>query len=85
MIHWNPSCTAMESWEPKQGWNAMFSERDKIQATNLYFFLKKKVLPVMAENMAQMILFQQIYHLTYSEEQEAMLRKVMQPILQATA
>ena len=74
----------MESWEPKQGWNAIFSERDKIQATNLYFFLKKKgVLPIMAENMVHMILFQQIYHLSYSEEQEAILRKAMQPIQQA--
>jgi hypothetical protein len=30
MLFWSPSATQIESFEPKAGWNAAFSEKDKI-------------------------------------------------------
>jgi predicted adenine nucleotide alpha hydrolase (AANH) superfamily ATPase len=80
MIHWNPLCDQLEEWVPKGGWNAMFSEQQKIQGTSLFFFFKNKkgFKENAAEIMVQMVLFKQIYPgLQYSEEQEKQLRRAL--------
>jgi hypothetical protein len=33
----------MEEWEPVGGWNASFSEQDRIQSTNLFFFFQEAI------------------------------------------
>lgn len=83
MIHWNPSCATWEEWVPKGGWNAIFSERQQIQGTNLFFFFKKKGFKDnVAEIMTHMVLFKQTYPgLQYSTEQEKMLKKALQPVI----
>jgi hypothetical protein len=63
-------------WEPKAGWNVMFSEQHRIEGADLFFFLKNKkgFSDKAAKIMVQMSLFKQIYPgLRYSKEQEAML------------
>jgi predicted adenine nucleotide alpha hydrolase (AANH) superfamily ATPase len=83
MIYWSPTNTEIESWEPKSGWNSVFSEKDKIQYTNLFFFFKNKkgLKENIAEILAQMVLYKQKYNgLKYSDEQEAILKDALTPI-----
>ena len=44
MFYWTPLSNRMEEWEPVGGWNASFSEQDRIQSTNLFFFFKKRII-----------------------------------------
>jgi hypothetical protein len=58
------------------GWNSVFSEKDKIQCTNLFFFFKNKkgFNDIKSESLAQMVIYKQKYNgLKYSDEQETML------------
>lgn len=71
----------MEEWEPVGGWNASFSEQERIQSTNLFFFFKKKYAEKVALTLAIMTIFKQKYHgLQYSEDQESLLLKARLPI-----
>jgi hypothetical protein len=81
-MYWNPAGDRMEEWQPIGGWNASFSEQDKIQLTNLFFFLKNKkgCNTPKAEIMAHMVVFKQKYKLKYSEEQERQIREVLLPV-----
>lgn len=83
MFHWSPTVSEVESWEPYGGWNSSFSEKDKIQFTNLFFFLKNKkgFKESLATAIAQMVVYKQKYPgLKYSEEQEAILQNALKPI-----
>lgn len=83
MLFWSPTATKIESFEPKAGWNAAFSDKDKIAYTNLFFFLKNKkgFTDTLAETYAQMILFKQKYpHLKYNEEQEQLLKEAVRTV-----
>ena len=71
----------MEEWEPVGGWNASFSEQERIQSTNLFFFFKKRYAEKVASSLAIMVIFKQKYHgLQYSEDQEALLLQARRPI-----
>jgi hypothetical protein len=83
MRHWSPTISETESWEPQSGWNSSFSEKDKIQCTNLFFFFKNKkgFKENIATALAQMVVYKQKYTgLKYSEEQEALLENALKPI-----
>ncbi len=83
MLYWSAANTETETWEPKSKWNSVFSEKDKIQCTNLFFFFKNKkgFKENMAETLAQMVIYKQKYNgLTYSYEQESMLQEALRPI-----
>ena len=72
--------SVLEKWEPKGGWNAIFSEQHQIQGTSLFFFFKNKkgFKDNVAEMMVHMILFKQVYPgLQYGKEQEAMLKRAL--------
>ena len=75
------------SWTPVGGWNASDSEMDRIQGAALFFFFQKKgCRDAVAQRLVQMVLFKQRYHgLRYSEEQEAMLQRMIQPIIHSEA
>jgi len=77
------SQVVLENWEPKGGWNAIFSEQHQNQGTSLFFFFKNKkgFKENVAEMMVQMILFKQVYPgLQYGKEQEAMLKRALTPM-----
>jgi hypothetical protein len=83
MLYWTPSSTVTESWEPLSGWNSSFSEKDKLQCTNLFFFFKNKkgFKENVAEMLAQMVLYKQKYNgMKYSEEQESILQNALMPV-----
>ncbi len=83
MLYWSPNSTNIESFEPKMGWNAAFSEKDKIAYTNLFFFLKNKkgFTDTLAENYTQMILFKQKYpQLKYNDEQEFQIKEALRTV-----
>ena len=83
MLFWTATSSEVESWEPRGKWNSTFSEKDKIQCTNLFFFFKNKkgFKESMAEVLAQIIIYKQKNNgLRYSDEQEAMLEEAMTPI-----
>lgn len=83
MNYWTPAAKSWEKYTPIATWNASFSDKDKIQYSQLVGFLmnKKGLKSSIANNMAQMIVFKRKYHgLQYSEEQEEKLRKVLQPV-----
>ena len=83
MFYWNPSVNETESWEPICGWNSSFSEKEKLQCTNLFFFFKNKkgFKENIAESLAQMVIFKQKYTgLEYSKEQEYLLQSALKPI-----
>lgn len=83
MIYWTPACKEISSWQPQSGWNSSFSEKDKIQCTNLFFFFKNKkgFNDNVSQILAQMVIFKQKYHgLKYSEEQENMLLEALKPV-----
>ena len=81
MFYWTPLSNGMEEWEPVGGWNASFSEQERIQSTNLFFFFKKRYAEKVASSLAIMVIFKQKYHgLQYSEDQEALLLQARRPI-----
>ena len=76
MLYWSPTSTDTYLWTPLGGWNSAFSEKDKIQCINLFFFFKNKkgFNHVIAENLSQMVIYKQKFNgLKYSDEQETML------------
>lgn len=79
MFHWSPFSTKIESWTPREGWNAAFSEKDRMQGTALFFFFKNKGYTEAASStLVQMALYQKKYHgLRYSEEQEAVMKRAL--------
>ena len=52
----------MEEWEPVGGWNASFSEQERIQSTNLFFFFKKRYVEKIASTLAIMTIFKQSFY-----------------------
>jgi len=56
---------------PKGGWNPSFTDRDKVEYTELFIYCKQFHTSIIADIMAQMIIYKKKYHLKYSEEQEA--------------
>jgi hypothetical protein len=83
MLYWNPQVSETVSWKPISGWNSSFSEKEKLQCTNLFFFLKNKkgFKDNIAEMLAQMVIFKQKYNgLQYSQEQESILQSALKPI-----
>jgi predicted adenine nucleotide alpha hydrolase (AANH) superfamily ATPase len=83
MIYWTPANKETKSVTPLSGWSSSFSEKDKIQYTNLFFFFKNKkgFKENIAEMMAQMVLYKQKYAgMKYSDEQEAMLEEALKPV-----
>ena len=83
MIFWSPNNSETTTWEPQGGWNSCFSEKDKIQCTNLFFFFKTKkgFKENMATIFAQMVIYKQKYNgLKYSDEQESMLQDALKPV-----
>lgn len=83
MIYWSPTSTNTYSWTPLGGWNNVFSEKDKIQCINLFFFFKNKkgFNDILADNLAQMVIYKQKYNmLKYSDEQESILVKALKSV-----
>lgn len=83
MMFWSPTLNKAESWMPVSGWNSAFSEQDKIQCTNLFFFFKYKkgFNDRKAEILAQMVIYKQKYSgMKYSEEQEAQLTEALKTV-----
>jgi hypothetical protein len=83
MIYWSPTTLDTYSWTPTGGWNSTFSEKDKIQCTNLFFFFKNKkgFKENMAETLAQMVIYKHKYPgMKYSTEQELQLQDALKPI-----
>jgi hypothetical protein len=83
MLYWTPSVSEPIEWQPKGGWNTSFSEKDKIQCINLFFFFKnnKGFKDGPAEMLSQMVIYKQKYHgMKYSKEQEAILSEALKPI-----
>jgi hypothetical protein len=83
MLFWSATSSEVEEWEPTGKWNTSFSEKDKIQCTNLFFFFKNKkgFKENMAETLAQMVIYKQKNSgLRYSNEQEALLQEALTPI-----
>lgn len=83
MLYWSPQATETVSWKPISGWNSSFSEKEKLQCTNLFFFFKNKkgFKDQIAETLAQMVIFKQKYGgLKYSEEQETILQQALKPV-----
>jgi hypothetical protein len=82
-MYWHPTSSEKMDWTPKCGWNAAFSEKDKIQYTNLFFFFKNKkgFKEHLAEILAQMVIYKQKNsNMKYSEEQEQMLHDALKPV-----
>ena len=83
MIYWSFTSADIQTWEPLGGWNSIFSEQDKIQCINLFFFFKnqKGFKEIMAERLAQMVIYKQKYNgLKYSDEQETILVDALKPV-----
>jgi hypothetical protein len=83
MLYWSPTISETESWTPCAGWNSCFSEKDKIQCTNLFFFFKNKkgFKENISESLAQMVIYKQKYNgLKYSDEQELFILDALKPI-----
>ena len=63
MSFWSPSNDKIEQWQPRGGWSKAFSEKEKIQCTNLFFFYKNKkgLKENVAESAALMDVFKHKY------------------------
>jgi hypothetical protein len=88
MFFWKPTIENTETWQPIGGWNSAFTEEDKIQCTNLFFFFKdtKGFKENMSQSMANMTIFKQKYQgMKYSDEQEALLLDAMKPVFNHSA
>jgi phage protein D len=83
MLFWSPVADKLEEWQPVGGWGAAFSEQDKLQLMNLFFFFKNKkgYKDRKAETLAHMIVSKQKYKgLQYSEDQERHIREALQAV-----
>jgi predicted adenine nucleotide alpha hydrolase (AANH) superfamily ATPase len=83
MFYWSASNNEVTEWTPTGGWNSSFSEKDKIQCLNLFFFFKNKkgYNDNISEILAQMVIYKQKYNgLVYSDEQEIMLVEALKPV-----
>ncbi len=83
MVYWSPTNNTIEQWTPSIGWNVSFSEKEKLQCTNLFFFFKNKkgFKDSIAENLAHMVVFKEKYKgLKYSDEQEAVIREALKTV-----
>ena len=83
MKYWSPTTLETPFWEPKSGWNSSFSETEKIQCTNLFFFFKNKkgFKENMAEILSQMVIYKHKYPgMKYSSEQELQLCEALKPV-----
>lgn len=81
MFIWSPTSSSVQEWEPEEGWNRTWTEKDKIQCTRLYFFFHttKCLSAEVASIMAHMMVYKEKCHgLRYSEEQEAELARALQ-------
>lgn len=81
MFYWNPAQTELQTWQPIGGWNALYSDRDKMQSVALYAHLTgtKHYSEKMATTLVQMMMSKQLYRgLQYSKEQERELQKALQ-------
>jgi len=81
MFIWSPIQSSIQTWEPEEGWNRTWMEKDKIQCTRLYFFfhITKHYSEAASSTMAHMLVYKEKCHgLHYSEEQEAELRKALE-------
>ena len=81
-MNWNPAEDQLQEWIPKGGWNPALSEQEKIKAVHLFFFFRRKRYPPpQAESLVHMALWKQKYPtLLYSEDQERILSKALQPL-----
>ena len=81
MFYWSPLESSIQEWNPVGGWNKTWTEKEKIQCTQLYFFFLKKGYSVcVASSIAHMYLYKEKYHVSYSEEQEREIKKALSPI-----
>lgn len=83
MLYWSPVHDKVEEWQPTGGWNAAFSEQDKIQGTYLFFFFKNKkgYSDRKAEILTQMVISKRKYKgLMYTKEQEQQIREALQTV-----
>lgn len=83
MLYWSPVQDKVEEWQPTGGWNASFSEQDKIQGTYLFFFFKNKkgCSDRKAEILAQMVVSKHKYKgLMYTKQQEDQIREALQTV-----
>jgi len=83
MQYWSPTMNEIKTWSPPGGWNSTFSNTDKIQCTNLYFFFKDKkgFKENIATNLAQMVVYKKKYNgLKYSDDQEEILINAMKTV-----
>ena len=80
MLYWSPIQSSVQEWTPEEGWNRTWTEKDKIQCTQLYFFFhhSKKYSSEVASMMAHMMVYKEKCHgLQYSEEQEKELTRAL--------
>jgi len=61
---------------PPSGWNPAFSAHDKQEYATLFLYIQPIHGDIIANIMAQMIIFKKKYHLKYSEEQEKKIADV---------
>jgi hypothetical protein len=81
MFYWSPASDTIKAYEPR--WNPAFSDTEKLQTTNLFFFFKNKkgFNDNQAKTLAEMVMYKQKYRgMQYSVEQEAILQQALQPI-----
>jgi hypothetical protein len=87
MLFWAPNKASFAEFEPKTGWNASFTEQDKIFCTNTYVFLKniKEFEEKSAEVFALMATYKNKFpQLKYSSQQENDLLHALIPIIPVT-
>jgi len=78
MFYWSPLESSVQEWNPAGGWNKTWTEKEKIQCTQLYFFLVKKGYSNrVASSIAHMYVYKEKYHVSYSEEQEREIKKAL--------
>ena len=81
MFSWSPFESSIQEWNPVGGWNKTWTEKEKIQCTQLYFFfVKKGYSNRVASSIAQMIIYKEKLNVSYSEEQEFEIKKALMPI-----
>lgn len=81
MFYWSPLESSVQEWNPAGGWNKTWTEKEKIQCTQLYFFFVKKGYSArVASSIAQMYVYKEKYNVFYSEDQEREIKKALLPI-----
>ena len=81
MFYWSPLESSIQEWNPVGGWNKTWTEKEKIQCTQLYFFLVKKGYSNrVASSIAHMYVYKEKYNVSYSEDQEREIKKALATI-----